>query len=421
MHGEQVRTNVSKMFDESVFDRLARRLDEVEATAETEQPDLLCFSHLRWEFVYQRPQHLLSRCALKRRVFFVEEPVFGNGSLSLEVNESTRNLYVVVPRLPDGLRSEVATTAVLKEMIHRMIRDYQIREYISWYYTPMALDFTRGLTPAAIVYDCMDELSAFKGAPESLGLRERELFKMADLVFTGGHSLYEAKRNQHHSVHAFPSSIDRDHFMQARRPLAEPMDQEGIPHPRLGFFGVIDERFDSELLKQVAILRPDWQFVMIGPVVKIHPDTLPKLPNIHYLGGKTYQQLPAYISGWDVALLPFAQNESTRFISPTKTPEYLAAGKPVVSTPIRDVVRPYGELGLVGIAGTPAEFVAAAEAALQQKNDQAWLSQVDDFLADMSWDETWSQMWQLIADVVNEKSKAKISTATQQVGAGIAA
>jgi UDP-galactopyranose mutase len=421
MSGEQIRTNVSTMFDESVFDRLARRLDEVSSIAGTEQPDLLCFSHLRWEFVYQRPQHLLSRCAVKRRVFFVEEPVFGNGSVSLEVKESTRNLYVAVPHLPDGLRSEVATTAVLKEMIHRMIRDYQIRDYIGWYYTPMALDFTRGLTPSAVVYDCMDELSAFKGAPESLSLRERELFKIADLVFTGGHSLYEAKRNQHHSVHAFPSSIDREHFMKARQPLAEPMDQEAIPHPRLGFFGVIDERFDTELVKQVAALRPDWQFVMIGPVVKIHPDTLPRLPNIHYLGGKTYQQLPAYISGWDVALLPFAQNESTRFISPTKTPEYLAAGKPVVSTPIRDVVRPYGELGLVSIANNAAEFVAAAEGALRKNADSSWLSEVDAFLADMSWDETWSQMWQLIANTVNEKSTAKISTATQQVGAGIAA
>jgi len=421
MSGEQVRTNVSTMFEESVFDRLARRLDEVSPTGETEPPDLLCFSHLRWDFVYQRPQHLLSRCARKRRVFFVEEPVFGNGSLSLEVNESTRNLYVVVPHLPDGLRSEVATTAVLKEMIHRMIRDYQIRDYICWYYTPMALDFTRGLTPVATVYDCMDELSAFKGAPESLSLRERELFKMADLVFTGGHSLYEAKRTQHHSVHAFPSSIDREHFMKARQPLAEPMDQEAIPHPRLGFFGVIDERFDAELLKQAATLRPDWQFVMIGPVVKIHPETLPRRPNIHYLGSKTYQQLPAYISGWDVALLPFAQNESTRFISPTKTPEYLAAGKPVVSTPIRDVVRPYGELGLVSIANNAVEFVAAAEAALQQKTDPSWLSEVDAFLADMSWDGTWSQMWQLIDNAVNEKSKAKISIATEQVGAGIAA
>jgi UDP-galactopyranose mutase len=410
-------------FDESIFDRLARRLEQTPQIGEvdTKRPDLICFSHLRWDFVYQRPQHLLTRCAAERRVFFVEEPIFDNGSLSLEVNESCRNLYVVVPHLPEGLRSEVATTAVLKEMIHRLIREHQISDYVCWYYTPMALDFTRSLTPAAVVYDCMDELSAFKGAPTELGLRERELFKRADLVFTGGFSLYEAKRNNHPSVHAFPSSIDREHFKMARRALADPIDQQAIAHPRLGFFGVIDERFDIQLLEEVAALRPDWQFPLVGPVVKIHPDTLPRKPNIHYLGSKTYQQLPAYIAGWDVALLPFAQNESTRFISPTKTPEYLAAGKPVVSTPIRDVVSPYGELGLVSIVNNAHEFIDAAEKALARKSDAAWLNEVDAFLADMSWDETWSRMWQLIDDRLNGKSQAKLAAQPDALGAGVAA
>jgi glycosyltransferase involved in cell wall biosynthesis len=410
-------------YDESIFDRLARRLEQTPhlSDGDTQRPDLICFSHLRWDFVYQRPQHLLTRCAGERRVFFVEEPIFDNGSLSLEVSESSRNLYVVVPHLPEGLRSEVATTAVLKEMVHRMIREHQIKDYVCWYYTPMALDFTRGLTPAAVVYDCMDELSAFKGAPTEIGLRERELFKLADLVFTGGYSLYEAKRNHHHSVHAFPSSIDREHFQMARRPLADPIDQQSIPHPRLGFFGVIDERFDIQLLEEVATLRPDWQFPIVGPVVKIHPDTLPRNPNIHYLGSKTYQQLPAYIAGWEVALMPFAQNESTRFISPTKTPEYLAAGKPVISTPIRDVVRPYGELGLVSIVNSPDEFITAAEQALSQKSDETWLNEVDAFLADMSWDETWSRMWQLIDDRLQGKSQATLAAQLEPVGAAASA
>lgn len=413
------RGNVS----ESIFDRLTRRLEETSQASEpmTAQPDLICFSHLRWDFVYQRPQHLLQRCALGRRVFFVEEPVFSNASLSLEISETARNLYLVVPHLPEGLRSEVATNAVLKEMIHRMIRERDIREYVCWYYTPMALDFTAGLRPKAIIYDCMDELSAFKGASEHLVTRERELFQIADLVFTGGHSLYEAKRHLHPAVHAFPSSIDRDHFMQARRSLADPLDQEAIPHPRFGFFGVIDERFDSALLKEVASRRPDWQFVIVGPVVKIHPDTLPRRPNIHYLGSKTYQQLPAYISRWDVALLLFAQNESTRFISPTKTPEYLAAGKPVLSTPIRDVVHPYGELGLVSIVNDADEFIVAAEEALQRKSDSAWLQKVDAFLADMSWDETWSRMWQLIDGTLKFKSRAPSQTLPSNADASVAA
>ena len=179
----------------------------------------------------------------------------------------------------------------------------------------------------------------------------------ADLVFTGGQSLYEAKRGQHPRVFAFPSSVDAAHFARARRATDDPADQAAIPHPRLGFFGVIDERMDLDLLAAIADARPDWHLVIIGPVVKVDPASYRERANIHYLGKKDYQELPGYLAGWDVALLPFAINESTRFISPTKTPEYLAAGKPVVSTPIRDVVRPYGMRGLVHIAATADDFV----------------------------------------------------------------
>jgi UDP-galactopyranose mutase len=342
--------------------------------------DLVCFSHLRWDFVYQRPQHLLTRCARDRRVFFVEEPIFGKGSMRLDVQERDGGVKVVVPHLPDGLRSEVATTAVLKEMIRSLFLEQGIREYVFWYYTPMALTFTKNFSPIASIYDCMDELSAFKGAPSRLAEFEQELFRRVDLVFTGGQSLYEAKRNAHKAVHAFPSSIDVSHFGRSRTITAEPADQSAIPHPRLGFFGVIDERFDIELLEAVARKRPDWHFVMIGPVVKIDPDTLPKYPNIHYLGSKKYEELPGYLAGWDIALLLFARNESTRFISPTKTPEYLAAGKQVISTSIRDVIRPYGDLNLVRIADTPAEFIRAAEDFMTiGANHSEWLKKVDDF------------------------------------------
>lgn len=386
------------------------------------KPDLLVFSHLRWDFVYQRPQHLLKRSARDRRVFFIEEPVFDNGSMRLEVSERETNLKIVVPHLPEGLRSEVAKTAVLHEMVQRLLVENNIHQYLAWYYTPMALDFTRHLRPMAVVYDCMDELSAFKGAHESLAHRERELFQLADLVFTGGQSLYEAKRNQHHSVFAFPSSIDRHHFMQARTPVAEPQDQQHIPHPRLGFFGVVDERFDVELLDEVSRSRPDWQFVIIGPVVKIDPEILPKRENIYYLGGKSYEELPAYIAGWDIALLLFAQNESTRFISPTKTPEYLAAGKPVVSTPIRDVVCPYGQMGLVRIAKDAQEFIAATEDLLgAEATRQQWLGTVDEFLATMSWDETWARMSRLIDDVLAKKTRAALVARADQERRSVAA
>jgi UDP-galactopyranose mutase len=365
-------------------------------------PDLVCFSHLRWDFVYQRPQHLLSRAARTRRVFVVEEPIFDDGSMRLDVSEREDGVRVVVPSLPEGLSSDIATQAVLKELVDRLFSLHGINNFILWYYTPMALAFTQHLKPLATVYDCMDELSAFKGAPSSLHIREQQLFNICDLVFTGGQSLYEAKRSQHKSVHAFPSSIEGAHFQRARTITNDPGDQRSIPHPRLGFFGVIDERFDIELLDNVARARPGWQFVMIGPVVKIDQATLPRRKNIHYLGAKGYQELPAYLSGWDVALLLFARNEATRFISPTKTPEYLAAGKPVVSTSIRDVVRPYGELRLVKIADTSVDFIQAVEEILATgENERSeWLKRVDEFLSGMSWDETWADMSRLIDNVI---------------------
>ena len=372
-----------------------------------EQTDLVCFSHLRWDFVYQRPQHLLSRCAKKRRVFFVEEPIFGNGSMRLDTRETESGVHVVVPHLPDGLRSEIAINAVMREMTRQLFIDHDINDYIFWYYTPMALNFTNNFNPIASVYDCMDELSAFKGAHSALPILEKQLFQKVDLVFTGGQSLYEVKCDQHSSVHAFPSSIDASHFRKARKITADPKDQAHIPHPRLGFFGVIDERFDSQLLDQVAAMRPDWQFIMIGPIVKIDPATLPSHPNIHYLGSKNYQELPEYLAGWDIALLLFARNDSTRFISPTKTPEYLAAGKPVISTSIRDVVRPYGDLKLVEIADSSEEFINAAEKMLAKSGRAEWLARVDAFLEHISWDKTWAQMNNLIDNVIQKKRPAR--------------
>lgn len=363
-------------------------------------PDIVCLSHLRWNFVYQRPQHLLTRCAQGKRVFFIEEAIFSEEPLaSLDVNEDSNGVVVVVPHLPQGL-SEEAINADLQVLIDSLFAEHNINKYICWYYTPMAIAFTRHLQPQAVVYDCMDELSAFQGASPTLKNYEAELFSRADLVFTGGQSLYESKVNQHPNVYAFPSSVDVPHFGQARN-LQEPEDQAHIPHPRLGFFGVIDERMDIELLAGIAEARPDWHLVIIGPVVKIDPANLPQHENIHYLGGRDYKQLPAYLAGWDLAMLPFARNESTRFISPTKTPEYLAAGKPVVSTSIRDVVRPYGESKLVRIADTVSEFVTAAELAMQEDTPASeWLSRVDVFLEKISWDRTWASMMKLIDSAI---------------------
>jgi UDP-galactopyranose mutase len=273
---------------------------------------------------------------------------------------------------------------------------------IAWYYTPMMLPFSRHLEPDVLVFDAMDELSKFKFAPAHLLDLEQELIDKADIVLTGGSSLFEAKKDRHPNVHCFPSSVDRAHFAKARSGLFDPADQEDLPRPRLGFYGVIDERFDTELLGKVAEMRPDWSFVMVGPVVKIAPEDLPRRPNIHYLGGKTYAELPAYLSGWNFALMPFAMNESTQFISPTKTPEYLAGGKPVVSTPVRDVVRHYGQMDGVEIAATAEEFVAACERALERSGNResGWLAEADLMLSATSWDTTQARMSGLIAELL---------------------
>jgi UDP-galactopyranose mutase len=373
-----------------------------------EQPDdLVCFSHLRWNFVFQRPQHLMTRFARERRVFFFEEPIFDATEPTLEVRE-TQGVVVAVPHLPaepDRLR----VTLSVRQLLCHLFASHDIRRAVFWYYTPMALEFSRDLPNAGIVFDCMDELSAFAGAPPALVALEGELLARAAVVFTGGQSLFEAKREKHSHVHAFPSSVDVAHFARARQPHDEPQDQAAIPHPRLGFFGVVDERMDLNLVAGIARQRPDWHQIIIGPCVKIDPITLPRGPNIHYLGMKQYDDLPRYLAGWDVALLPFARNASTRFISPTKTPEYLAAGCPVVSTSIRDVVRPYGDLGLAYIADTPNDFVNAVEAALR-RDRTPWLEIVDGFIADLSWDRTWGAMRRVMTEAI------KRGSARQQLG-----
>ena len=354
---------------------------------------LICFSHLRWDFVYQRPQHLMTRAAHDYEVIYLEESVFENTTAPfLRHKIIAPKLRVVTPILPTGTepdRVDLIQAALLKDLISKI--DYDL--LVTWYYTPMALRFSDFLHGDICVYDCMDELSAFKNAPTEITRFEKVLFARADVVFTGGQSLYEAKRGQHHFIHAFPSSIDTAHFQQARRTQKDPCDQSAIPRPRVGYFGVIDERLDADLLARTAMTMSDVQFVVIGPVVKIDPGSLPEFPNIHWLGPKNYQDLPRYMAGWDAGWMPFALNAATRFISPTKTPEFLAAGLQVVSTPIVDVVRTYGHLGLVQIADADT-MVEALRAALRRRN--AALGKVDAFLSGSSWDSTWSMMQDLL-------------------------
>jgi hypothetical protein len=350
---------------------------------------LLCLSHLRWNFVYQRPQHLLSRIARHTQVVFFEEPKPTAGAQPwLDVRTAEEGIQVLTPHLPAGRGAE-RDAADQRALLDAYLLRTGVRDLGLWYYSPMSMAFTDHVDSRLVVYDCMDELSAFKNAPVQLVEHERRLMRRADVVFTGGQSLYEVKRHLHANVHAFPSSVDIGHFGKACRPQPEPPDQATLARPRLGFFGVLDERFDAALLGALAAARPDWQFVLIGPIVKIQPADLPQGKNIHYLGQKSYDDLPRYLSGWDVALMPFAINEATRFISPTKTPEYLAAGRPVVSTAIADVVSRYGDTGVVSIADTAGDFEQAIEAALVDAADRpAFVARAKAVLAGMSWDNT---------------------------------
>ncbi|MDY0885151.1 glycosyltransferase [Dongia soli] len=383
------------------------------------QAELICFSHLRWDFVWQRPQHLLSRAARLYRVLYIEEPVFvphevlgddgfsGDKNLAghFKISERPGGITIAVPVLAEGGSAE-ANNASLRSLLRQLVPEPRPCSRILWYYTPAAIEFTMDLTADVVVYDNMDELSAFLGASSRLVEQERALFERADVVFTGGMSLYASKSKRHPNVHAFPSSIDALHFLRARNPLAlpGPQDQADIPAPRIGFFGVIDERLNQRLIADLADRCPDWQFIMIGPVVKIDPAGLPIRPNLHWLGSKPYAELPTYLAGWDAGFMPFALNDATRFISPTKTLEFLAGGIPVVSTPITDVVSPYKERGLVEIADTASAFADRLSDILKRRADKdafnLWLAEVDHYLSTTSWDKSWDSMRTLLEGTI---------------------
>ena len=369
---------------------------------------IVVFCHLRWDFVFQRPQHLLTRLGEQRPVIFVEEPVFDAGPAFMETSSPCTNVTVLRPHTPVGAGGfHHDQMPVLRTLVVDALQAMHLGEYAVWFYTPMALPLLSSLTPSLVIYDCMDELSAFSQAPPELLQREHALLAAADIVFTGGPSLYEAKRFQHPAVYCFPSAVDAAHFSRGRDPANAHPSLQNLPHPRVGFFGVVDERFDCGLLAALAKARPQWQICMVGPVVKIDPASLPQGPNIHYYGQQAYADLPSFLAGWDVCLMPFALNEATRFISPTKTLEYMAAERPVVSTAILDVASLYGDL--VAIAHDPAEFISACDRALAESADERArrISLMRERVASLSWDATVSQMAALIDEALGARASLR--------------
>ena len=402
--------------------RWQRRMDLVTPPFNTQRErimtsPLIVFSHLRWDFVYQRPQHLLSRIAHQHRVIFIEEPVFEAGvTPHFEYRNPCDNVLVLRPVSPvEALGFHDDQLAVLKPLVQQLLHDEELEDYLVWFYTPMALPLLAELQPEAVIYDCMDELSAFKGAPKQMRQRESALLKRADLVLTGGPSLYQNKRDSNPNVHCLPSSVDVAHYAPAHiterseEYLAAEQLQGHILAPRIGFFGVIDERLDLSLVAALAEARPDWHVVMVGPVVKIDAAALPQQDNIHWLGQQSYARLPALVAGWDVCMLPFALNEHTRYISPTKTLEYLAAEKPVVSTPVNDVVSMYGEV--VRIAHDPQQFIDACDAALKESPEQRAerLAASATTVARFSWDESARTVLRLMDEAVHRAAAVDVA------------
>ncbi|HWW73360.1 MAG TPA: glycosyltransferase, partial [Duganella sp.] len=374
---------------------------------------IIVFCHLRWDFVYQRPQQLLSRLAKHYKIAFVEEPVFHEGASFLDSTTPAPNVTVHRPHTPvhaAGFHDD--QIPLLQPLLAEIFREDDA--LIVWFYTPMALPLLPAPHAGLVVYDCMDELSAFKNPPKQLLQRETALLKIADLVFTGGPSLYEAKRGRHDNAHCFPSSVDAAHFRRALdRGDGHPL-HAGIPGPRLGYYGVIDERFDTGLIAALADAHPEWQLVLVGPVVKIDAAALPRRPNIHYLGQQSYQDLPQFLAGWDVCLLPFALNEATRYISPTKVLEYMAAELPSVSTAIKDVEDPYSDI--VWVAHGAGEFIGACEAALAMTPvlRAALAEKMRAVVENTSWEATAEDMRALLANTPPSGKRAKLN---QQDGA----
>ncbi|HKP15344.1 MAG TPA: glycosyltransferase [Gemmatimonadaceae bacterium] len=371
---------------------------------------IIVHSHLRWDFVWQRPQQLLSRLSQRGDVLFVEEPIYVDdiGEERLDITRPMERVHRVVPLLPGALRGEYdASISVIREAVRRRLAEdgalgRLFAQPIQWFYTPMPAPAMIGaFNERAVVYDCMDELSKFRFAPAALVDRERYLMAQADVVFAGGYKLSQSKAKFHQNVHFFGCGVDVAHFATARSAdLEVPREIASLKRPVVGYYGVIDERIDYDLLRTLASTLDEVELVMVGPVVKVDPAELPQAENIHWLGQRQYAELPAYVKGFDVCLMPFALNEATEYINPTKTLEYMAAGKPIVSTAVSDVVHNFTPV--VAVAHSPAEFVAAVRSATERPSGELIARGLEQARAN-SWESIVARMERIIRDAMRTR------------------
>jgi glycosyltransferase involved in cell wall biosynthesis len=397
-----------------------------EETKSTDKYGIVVFCHLRWGFVWQRPQQFLSRFAKKHPILFIEEPFFDRkkgAQPDLQFHRVMPNVTVMCPHVgPEWNRNPDLPTKLrewTKEAIARMNQNTEgaFDRPLLWYYSPMDSAWSLGFFPnRGVVYDCMDELSQFTGAPPQLIENEKRLMQHADVIFTGGFEMGEKRKKLHDNVHIFGCGVEIEHFGKARDPETQiPADIDFMARPILGWFGVVDERVDYAMVGEMARKRPDWSFAMVGPVVKIDPNLLPHSPNLYWMGGRDYQQLPNYCAAFDICMMPFAMNASTQYINPTKGLEYMATGRPTISTPVKDVVRQWSDIISI-VKNNADEFIDAAEKLLNDKTFRQ--EKVEKGLALASqcgWENTVKSMQQLIKDAItgpNRKSAQKIEPLT---------
>ena len=363
---------------------------------------IVVFSHLRWGFVWQRPQQFLSRFAKHHPILFVEEPWLDlppGSEPRMDIHRVLPNVTVACPHGPPELASDPSLFIKLREWVNESIQAMNHRgEFdmpLLWYYSPMDAAWSLGHFPnRGVVYDCMDELSQFTGSPVELVENERRLMEYSDVVFTGGYELWTKKSAVHPNAQFYGCGVEFDHFNLAQQDATTiPPDIDFLPRPIIGWFGVVDERVDYQLLADIARMRPNWSLAIVGPVVKVDPNLLPHAPNLHWLGGRDYRMLPNYCRAFDVCMMAFAINKATEFINPTKALEYLATGKPVISTPVKDVIRQYSDY--VEIASTAEEFVAKIDEMLRSPN-QARIQAGLDLARRKSWESNVTEMRQHI-------------------------
>ena len=379
---------------------------------------ILVHSHLRWDWVWQRPQQFLSRFAKRHPILFVEEamPVadLDKPRAMLRDVASVPNLTVLRTEFPPSvLADREAVDAEQKRLVLATLAgplSATFERPVQWFYDPMAaIAFAGQMNECAIVYDCMDQLSQFRGAPPELIRRERELLSLADVVFAGGPKIWKAKREHNANCHSYGCGVDVRHFGKARAEETEiPADLASLPGPRLGYFGVVDERMDYELVSALALAHPEWSVIIIGPACKVDPAGFPQHPNLHFLGARGYDQLPAYVKGLDVCLMPFAMNEATEFINPTKALEYMATARPIVSSAVEDVVLQFSDV--VSIAGSHTEFIAMCEQAIREP-DPAQIARGVQLAKRNSWEAIVARMEGHIADVLLKRKRSETAAA----------